>query len=297
MRENPAKKTAVQMGKEGRHSYLFWLLVPIVLIWLTFGYVIGLIKEKPLWQHQGKLSLETSAVVPYFQNYPTIAQTFDQSFITLWFDDAWLSQYMAAYPKLKTLAFPGTVAVPVNAIETTNYMNWAQLRTLQKNGWEITNHSLSHDCTMQTWNREKVVSEYEISKLTLWKNKLTSDIFVTPCGVDGSLMRGEAKRAFLGYRTVDPGFNDLTNLDFNNLKVKNIDSEVSVDDIKQWIDDAKQSRSWLILVFHRVGENSSDLTDESFNMRTEDFEAILEYIKLSNIQVVVPSQMRPSVAQ
>jgi len=293
MRKSKARQSIVQPTKEERRSYLFWLVVPILLIWLTFGYVMGHFREQPLWANQGKLDPDIADIIPFFQSYQPVTKTLEQAYITFWFDDAWLSQYMTAYPMLKTYGYPGTIAVPINAIETPNYMNWAQLRTLQKNGWEITNHGLKHDCTMDAWNRERVVSEYEISKLTLWKNKLTSDIFVTPCGVDSAVMRQEAGRAFLGYRTVDPGVNELSNIDFYNLKVRNIDSHVSVDDVKRWIDDADASHAWVILVFHRVGENGGELTDETFNIRKEDFEAILEHIKAKNIQVVVPSQMRP----
>ena len=26
---------------DGQHSFLFWLVVPIILVWLSIGYVIG----------------------------------------------------------------------------------------------------------------------------------------------------------------------------------------------------------------------------------------------------------------
>ena len=279
---------------EGKHSFLFWMILPLIMIWLSFSYVIGLIKDKPLWNENENTAVTADTTAPYIADYEPLSVPLDQPFITLWFDDAWLSQYTVAYPELKSLGFQGTIAVPVNAIETPNYMNWAQLRALQKDGWEISNHSLAHNCNMQGWEKNQISEEYKTSKLILWKNKLSSDIFVTPCGVDSSLMREEAQKNFLGYRTVDPGFNDLSNLDFYNLKVKNMDKNVSLDDTRGWIDEAKETNSWLILVFHLIGQETKGASDEQYNTNLNDFRDILEYIKSSGLRVVVPSQILSS---
>lgn len=276
---------------EGKHSFLFWMILPLIMIWLSFSYVIGLVKNKPLWYENEKMVVTADKTTPYISDYEPLNILLDQPYITLWFDDAWLSQYMVAYPELKSLGFNGTIAVPVNAIETPNYMNWAQLRALQKDGWEITNHSLTHNCNMQDWEKDQIIKEYKASKLILWKNKLSSDIFVTPCGVDSNVMREEAQKYFLGYRTVDPGFNDLSNLDFNNLKVKNMDKNVNLDDTYGWIDHAKETNTWLNLVFHLIGEETKSSNDEKYNTNLNDFRDILEYIKSSGIKVVVPSQI------
>jgi hypothetical protein len=272
------------------HTFLFWLVLPIITAWLSFSYVIGLLKDKPLWSRNDNPQTNIGSQTAYIADYKEISDT-NQGFVTFWFDDAWLSQYMQAYPILKSYNFPATVAVPANSIETPNYMNWAQLRTLQKNGWEITNHSLAHNCSMQNWPREKIVSEYKNSKLILWKNRLSSDIFVTPCGVDSQIMREEAQKLFIGYRTVDPGFNDLKNINYYNLKVKNIDKDVKTEDIKGWIKTAKESKLYLILVFHQIGETKENLSDETYNTKPNDFKNIVEYIKSEDIKVVVPSQI------
>ncbi|MDO8489489.1 MAG: polysaccharide deacetylase family protein, partial [Candidatus Omnitrophota bacterium] len=208
------------LHKNGKHSFLFWMAVPVILIWLTIGYITGIIGDKPIWFKSQKASAQTIPVEPYFQNHASFYGNLDQPFVTFWFDDAWLSQYLEAYPILKASNFTGTMAVPVNAVEAPGYMNWAQLKVIQKDGWEITNHSLAHDCSMQNWDREKIAHELTTSKLILWKNNLSSDIFVTPCGVDSSVMRSEATRNFMGYRTVDPGYNDPKDLNAYNLKVR-----------------------------------------------------------------------------
>lgn len=286
--KRPVKSKMLEITgqRDGKHSFLFWLVIPLMIIWLSIGYVIGFMRDNPTWNQ----NQQTFEYQPHIQEYPSIGKL-DKPFITLWFDDAWLSQYLIAYPALQKYGFKAAIGVPVAAVEKPGYANWAQLRVLQNDGWEITNHSISHDCEMDKWDRQKVSYEYETSKLTLWKNRLSSDIFVTPCGVDSEVMREEAKKFFLGYRTVDPGINDLKNLEVHNLKTRNIDSAVTFDNIKEWINEARDSKSWLILVFHQVGETKALSGDEQYNTKIEDFIDVLEYIKFSGIEVAVPSQI------
>lgn len=276
---------------ESKHSFLFWLVVPLVLVWLSIGYLFGLLGDKPLWFKSDNTAKITNTIVPYFKEQGSFSQNLNQPFITIWFDDAWLSQYTVAYPVLHKNNFPGTIAVPVNAVETVNYMNWAQLQTMQKNNWEITDHSLQHDCQMQTWNKDQVAFEFQNSKYILWKNKLTADIFVTPCGVDSKIMRQEAAKDFTAYRTVDPGYNDPKNINFYNLKVKNIDNKTTIAQVKGWVDKAKKDNLWLILVFHKIGETSENSKEDEFNTSTREFNQIVDYIKESGVKVVVPRQI------
>ncbi|MCL5432696.1 MAG: polysaccharide deacetylase family protein [Patescibacteria group bacterium] len=282
-------KNAIQT--EGKHSFIFWIIVPIVMVWLSMGYITGLIFDKPFWLNQSNAAQKTDAVIPYYKEHGSFAENLNQPFISIWFDDAWKSQYLTAFPILKNKGFSGVVAIPINAVEGVDYMNWGQLIVLQKNGWETTNHSLKHDCEMQKWDRSSIVSEYKNSKFILWKNNLASDIFVTPCGVDSSVMREEAEKMFVAYRTVDPGFNDPKNIDFYNLKVKNIDNKTDFNTVKSWIDEAKSSNLWLILVFHKVGEKGILSEDDNYNTSKKEFEDIVNYIEVSNIKVVVPRQI------
>ena len=284
----------VVVGKDGKHSFLFWLIIPVVMIWLSIGYITGFVRDKPIWSRGENVLGETTAVVPYFQQHGSFTENLDQAFITFWFDDAWLSQYLEAYPTLKSNNFPGVIAVFVNGIETSNYMNWAQLRILQKDGWEITDHSLAHDCSMQSWNKEKVFNEYRTSKFILWKNDLSADIFVTPCGVDSEIMREEAEKTFMGYRTVDPGLNNPKNVNVYNFKVKNVDDKTTASEMRSWVDQAKESKSWLIFVFHKVGEKNAEPGGDEFNTSKENFQNIVDYVKASNVKVVIPRQIMTS---
>jgi|WetSurMetagenome_2_1015567.scaffolds.fasta_scaffold00385_6 peptidoglycan/xylan/chitin deacetylase (PgdA/CDA1 family) len=281
----------IKIARPIGHSFLFWLILPFVILWLTAGYLVGFVKDNPGWSKAESDSNVKAQTVPYVQKYPFVNIGNSEGFATFWFDDAWLSDYMNAYPILRQHNFTAAIAVPVNFVEQKNYVNWAQLRKLQASGWEITNHSLNHDCTMNTWNKKAVENELDKSSEILWKNRLSSDIFVTPCGVDSEIMREVAAEKFLAYRTVDPGFNDINYLNISDIKVKNIDSDISVSEIESWIDYARDNRYWVILVFHKVGEENGDRDAEKYDIGNSDFSEIVNYVMSSNLTVVVPSQI------
>lgn len=67
--------------------------------------------------------------------------------VVLTFDDATASQYSVVAPLLKKYGFGATFFVcefPPNFADTTKYMNWRQIRELDRMGFEIANHTRNH---------------------------------------------------------------------------------------------------------------------------------------------------------
>lgn len=67
--------------------------------------------------------------------------------VVLTFDDAVESQYTNVAPLLKKYGFGATFFVcefPPNFRDSSKYMNWRQIRELDKMGFEIANHTRSH---------------------------------------------------------------------------------------------------------------------------------------------------------
>ena len=62
-------------------------------------------------------------------------------------DDAYLSVYEEAYPRLKAKGYPFTVFVATDGVDQQipAYMTWQQMREMQKNGVQFANHSQNHD--------------------------------------------------------------------------------------------------------------------------------------------------------
>jgi peptidoglycan-N-acetylglucosamine deacetylase len=67
--------------------------------------------------------------------------------VVLTFDDATASQYSVVAPLLKQYGFGATFFVcefPPNFSDSSKYMNWRQIRELDKMGFEVANHTRTH---------------------------------------------------------------------------------------------------------------------------------------------------------
>lgn len=67
--------------------------------------------------------------------------------VVLTFDDATASQYAIVAPLLKKYGFGATFFIcefPPNFSDTSKYMNWRQIRELDRMGFEIANHTRNH---------------------------------------------------------------------------------------------------------------------------------------------------------
>ncbi len=67
--------------------------------------------------------------------------------IAITVDDAYLSVYEEAYPRLKAKGYPFTVFVATDGVDqqVPAYMTWQQMREMQANGVHFANHSQNHD--------------------------------------------------------------------------------------------------------------------------------------------------------
>lgn len=67
--------------------------------------------------------------------------------VALTIDDAYLSVYEEAYPRLRDRGFPYTVFVATDAVDEgqSSLMRWEQMREMQRYGATFANHSATHD--------------------------------------------------------------------------------------------------------------------------------------------------------
>ena len=91
-----------------------------------------------------------------------------QKTVALTIDDAYISTYMEAYPRLKAQKYPFTVFVSTNAVDTKskNYMSWNQMREMSRDGAEFANHSLTHDYLLL----------YKSETKEKWENRVRAEI-------------------------------------------------------------------------------------------------------------------------
>ena len=81
--------------------------------------------------------------------------------VVLTFDDATASHYSVVAPLLKRFGFGATFFVcefPPNFSDSTKYMNWRQIKELDKMGFEVANHTRIHALASKQ-SKEKFIEE------------------------------------------------------------------------------------------------------------------------------------------
>lgn len=99
-------------------------------------------------------------------------------------DDAYLSVYTEAWPRLKSYEFPFTLFIATDPIDRGygNYMSWDQLRELQQNGVSMGSQTKSHP-HMHRISAEQVVDELRLSNERFIEELgLRPDLFAYPYG-------------------------------------------------------------------------------------------------------------------
>lgn len=222
----------------------------------------------------------------------------DSGLITLWFDDAWITQYTKAFPLMNKYGFKGAIAIAIRFIcYSPAFMTWDQLHTLQAKGWETTAHSMSHSCDMGFYTTKDTLYELSRSQQVIRQHGLRADHFVMPCGftkeqIEDAFIDAHppiiqtAKKYYASYRTTTTGVNPLPLPDPYNLYALQWRNTTTDKEIQEAIDKAKRDKTWLIFVFHQI-----DNSNQTFAIPPEKFDHILQLIKASQLPVVLPSQV------
>lgn len=263
-----------------------WIILPILILMITTNYLIG-ISRNTMWQTTNN-TVKTSAVtlnnaVQLPENVPL--HWHHSGLVTLWLDDAWLSQFMVAYPMVSEKKFTAAVAVPTAFVGYDDYMSWNQLKLLQYRGWEITSHTRNHTCDPNQITDAYLEEELSGSLSDLKSQGFQPLNFVSPCGTITPKMIELTKKYYISLRTTITGFNPLPVTDPYQLKVQEILVTTTPDEVQRWVDEAKTTNSWLILMFHQIGNGN-----EKFSTTPEHFEQFLNIIQQASLPVVTPTQ-------
>lgn len=209
--------------------------------------------------------------------------------VSLTFDDALRTTYKLALPVMTARNLTGTVYVPTNFVGKPGFMTWSQLQEIQNQyGWEIGSHSLSHS-DLSELTTTQLQTEVTQSETILESKGLNVTTFATPYGSYNNQVVAELSERYQAHR----GFwdrDDLNTLPYNNavLMVQSVQKQTTVDQVKAWVDQAKNENKWLILVFHEVDHKYYPNYD--YVTTVKDFEAITDYIVSSGIQVKTVDQ-------
>ncbi|HSX34319.1 MAG TPA: polysaccharide deacetylase family protein [Candidatus Saccharimonadales bacterium] len=212
---------------------------------------------------------------------------FNRAVVSLTFDDAWANVYTNALPVLQKYGYHSTQYLLSGNTGDPEYMNQSMMLALKNAGEEIASHTVDHqDLVPLTAAQQK--SELNDSKTSLqsWTGATVTD-FASPYGsVDQNVM-ANIKKYYNSHRGVVSGFNSKNYFNIYDIKVQDVTSTTSLEQIQAWVNQAVNTKTWLVLVYHQVSDNPSA---GDYNTTPAQLDAHLNVMKTSGITVETVSQ-------
>jgi peptidoglycan/xylan/chitin deacetylase (PgdA/CDA1 family) len=212
--------------------------------------------------------------------------------VSFTFDDALASDYTTAAPTLAANGLVGTSYVSTGCVGMTTtpnqcladgnapYMSWDQVTQLQNTyGWEIAGHTISHpQLATDGLTDQQLANEIAGGKQDLASHGITATDFATPYGDYDNRVLAAIAREYASHR----GFHDVaTNLwPYNDylLNDMQVQSGVTVAQVKARVDQAIANKEWLVLTFHDIKAVPSTNPDD-YQYATSDLNEIAAYVK------------------
>jgi hypothetical protein len=225
--------------------------------------------------------------------------TFNRGIVTINFDDGWLNQYQNAVPVIQSQGLPASFFIITGSSITTPdplYMNVSQITNLKNQGFEIGNHSKTHpDLTTLSAAQQQ---DEMVASQTVFQSAIgvTPTDFAYPFGAYNAATLALGASTFQTQRTVVSGFNTRDSINFQQLRIEEVDSNISVAQVEGWINQALTQKTWLILVYHEVATTPADPTDALYTTQPGDFATEMAYLKASGVAVETTHQAYLEVA-
>ncbi len=236
-----------------------------------------------------------------FDLEPYAPKGFSAPMVTVTFDDSIRTQYTNALPVLNKYglhatfyAISGDIGVCDPNVSSICYMTKTQLKALQTAGNEIGSHTVTHP-DLTTLTLAQVTTELSKSQTDLqtWLGVPVTNL-AAPYGAVNESVLGIAKNYYVSHRGVEIGYNSIDNYDQMNLLVQDINSTTSVADVEGYIDHAKATNTWLILMYHDI--NTDPSVDPGYNTTPADFKTQMAYLSASGVAVKTMAQALAIVA-
>ena len=208
-------------------------------------------------------------------------------YITFHFDDGFTSHYEKVFPLFERFGKKACISLLAN---NDIGMGFARALEMQKHGFEIMCHSVTHPKMYAELPEETAWRELVSSKKILAKAGFDIRTFVTPCSALADKYLPLAKEnydaAFTVYR------DSLTEPAENLVMEKPADlyllhrcclSGKSRDELRAYVDYVEKTDSWLVFYEHDIGTGQ--------NVTEEGLSELLSYISQTSVSVLTTSQM------
>ncbi|MET0779298.1 MAG: polysaccharide deacetylase family protein [Candidatus Saccharimonadales bacterium] len=212
--------------------------------------------------------------------------------ISFTFDDGLQTAITQAAPTLQKYGLNGTSYVITGCVgmattpntcpaDTGNaYMTWDQVTQLQNTyGWEIGSHTANHpQRATDGLTQAQVATQMTASKQALADHGFNVTDFATPYGDYNNMVLAEAAKVYASHR----GFFDVgPNVwPYNDATIENfqVQTGVTVAQVKARIDQAITNKEWLVLTLHGVKVTPSTQVDD-YEYSTANLDQIAAYVK------------------
>jgi len=291
----PTTLTAEFQRADGSFFYADLKTLPAASVWTAASAVLSVpaaaVKTRVfhLIKSNGTLSLDNVAIA----GASSSSGIFSTGAVTFRFDDNLSSQYTAAVPVLDAAGFKATFYVISQETADNGFpgfMSKAQIQNLASRGYEIGAHTRTHPhlTTLTSQQQQTEIAGSRQDILSWNVGPVLS--FAYPYGeYDATTLQIVRDAGFTSAAATISGFASL-NSDPYQLEYQELRNNVTLDQVKQWVDTAAQTHTWLILAFHDV-DNSNSL----YAVTPALFQSIVTYVKQKGIPVVTVSQGRQSL--
>jgi len=227
----------------------------------------------------GYLATDDYSVLP-FQ-----IQGFSQGMVSLTFDDGWEDNYTSVLPLLTQYGFKSTQYYATTYIQEQSDEIY-KIQAFAAAGHEIGSHSITHPyltkLTLAQMDNELSQSKTYLESI-VGAGKVTE--FASPYGDYNSQVIGEIQKYYRSHRSTDEGYNSKDNFNIYNLRVQNMTNTTTLAQYQEWIRKAQADKVWLIIIYHRIGENP-----DQFETAPADFAAQMQFVYQSGIAVKTVGQ-------
>jgi peptidoglycan/xylan/chitin deacetylase (PgdA/CDA1 family) len=199
---------------------------------------------------------------------------FNRALLSLTFDDGEEDNVTTALPVMNANNIKSTQCFATEHVEG-NAENIAAVQAFRDAGHEICSHTVTHPFLTQV-NATQLNTELTNSKSLLQTvTGMPIKNFASPYGDYNPTVLNAIKPLYRSHRTVDTGYNSKDNFDAYRVRVQNMLSTTTLAELQGWVDHAKATNTWLVLVYHRIAPSDAGPYDTPQANFTPQIQAIV----------------------
>lgn len=201
--------------------------------------------------------------------------------VLLHFDDSYIGIYKNAFPQMQEYGYKGTIFVPTNLVDQPGHTQLEHLVEMKAAGWEIGSHTRTHP-DLSKVDRSVLYDEIVGSRNILIGNQfctLENAFFCSPMTVWTDKVQTLVKNHYVAARGKKLEIFGLKTQPTQHLRV--ILKDTTITTIEYWINQAINSDSWLILIFHEVAFGGNE-----YFFPPDQFQKTLELLKQYQVRVL-----------